>query len=197
MAALASLTATYTDSEGEDDPNEDSESKGAVVLTTPSGSPETNSNTSKPSSPQSGRPGKPAKLVSYIDESIISDDEVPIEGTEESPSQAVVEDNTNSVEMEIVEEDGIQLPPEPPGRCSAELQEKILRFHEKMQNNMLDMNAVIQQRKDFRNPSIYEKLIHFCGINELGELLNNYYIFFVLLQYNILCTNFSKFTLLC
>lgn len=167
MAALASLTATYTDSEGEDDPNDDSESKGAVILTTPSGSPETNSNTSKPNSPQSGRPGKPAKLVSYIDESIISDDEAPIGEMEES--QPVVEDNTNSVEMEILEEDGIQLPPDPAGHCSAELQEKILRFHEKMQNNMLDMNGVIQQRKDFRNPSIYEKLIHFCGINELGE----------------------------
>lgn len=167
MAALASLTATYTDSEGEDDPNEDSESKGAVILTTPSGSPETNSNNSRPTSPHSGKPGKLAKLVSYIDESIISDDEAPTAETEEAPYSPVAEDNTN-VDMEIVEEDGIQLPPEPPGRCSAELQEKILKFHEKMHNTTIDMNSVIQQRKDFRNPSIYEKLIHFCGINELG-----------------------------
>lgn len=27
---------------------------------------------------------------------------------------------------------------------------------------------VIEQRKDFRNPSIYEKLVQFCAINELG-----------------------------
>lgn len=32
----------------------------------------------------------------------------------------------------------------------------------------LDMNKVIQERKDFRNPSIYEKLIQYCGINEFG-----------------------------
>jgi len=37
-----------------------------------------------------------------------------------------------------------------------------------MQTQQMDMNAVIQKRKDFRNPSIYEKLIQFCGINELG-----------------------------
>lgn len=37
-----------------------------------------------------------------------------------------------------------------------------------MESSGLDMNKVIQQRKDFRNPSIYEKLIQFCSINELG-----------------------------
>nr|CAD7568663.1 unnamed protein product [Timema californicum] len=65
-------------------------------------------------------------------------------------------------------EDDVRLPPEPTGRCSNELQEKINRLYEKMQTTGLDMNRVIQQRKDFRNPSIYEKLIQFCSINELG-----------------------------
>jgi hypothetical protein len=31
-----------------------------------------------------------------------------------------------------------------------------------------DMNAVIQNKKAFRNPSIYEKLIEFCEIDEHG-----------------------------
>lgn len=30
------------------------------------------------------------------------------------------------------------------------------------------MLQAIQDRKDFRNPSIYEKLVQFCDINELG-----------------------------
>jgi len=30
------------------------------------------------------------------------------------------------------------------------------------------MNQFIQGRKDFRNPSIYDKLIQYCNINELG-----------------------------
>lgn len=100
--------------------------------------------------------------------------------------------------MEKVEDDDIQLPPEPPGHCSTELQEKITKLYEKMQGNDLDMNAVIQLRKDFRNPSIYEKLIQFCGINELGMFLifcilfmNQNYIFnFALYLVILLGTNY-------
>lgn len=62
---------------------------------------------------------------------------------------------------------GFQLPPEPKGKCPAELQEKITNLHTKMKQGM-DMNRHIQKRKEFRNPSIYEKLIQFCDINELG-----------------------------
>lgn len=31
-----------------------------------------------------------------------------------------------------------------------------------------DYNRIIQNKKQFRNPSIYEKLIQFCDIDELG-----------------------------
>lgn len=40
-------------------------------------------------------------------------------------------------------------------------------MHDKMKSGM-DMNKLIQERKEFRNPSIYEKLIQYCDINELG-----------------------------
>jgi hypothetical protein len=63
---------------------------------------------------------------------------------------------------------GVTIPPEPPGQCPAELQDKITRLYRKMESGGLDMNVLIQQRKEFRNPSIYEKLIQFCSINELG-----------------------------
>lgn len=62
---------------------------------------------------------------------------------------------------------GFQLPPEPKGKCPADLQDKIANMHAKMKLGM-DMNRLIQDRKEFRNPSIYEKLIQFCDINELG-----------------------------
>lgn len=58
----------------------------------------------------------------------------------------------------------VTLPPEPKGRCSKKLQDKIAKYYRKN----LDMNASIQNRKDFRNPSIYEKLISYLGIDELG-----------------------------
>lgn len=63
---------------------------------------------------------------------------------------------------------GVTIPPEPSGQCPAELQDKIARLYRKMESGGLDMNMLIQQRKEFRNPSIYEKLIQFCSINELG-----------------------------
>uniref|UniRef100_A0A0V0G705 Putative transcriptional regulator n=1 Tax=Triatoma dimidiata TaxID=72491 RepID=A0A0V0G705_TRIDM len=62
----------------------------------------------------------------------------------------------------------VELPPEPIGRCSIELQEKIATLTEKMKIKSVDMNQIIQERKSFRNPSIYEKLIQFCDINEFG-----------------------------
>jgi len=63
---------------------------------------------------------------------------------------------------------GVTIPPEPSGQCPVELQDKIARLYRKMESGGLDMNMLIQQRKEFRNPSIYEKLIQFCSINELG-----------------------------
>ncbi|XP_029933414.1 SAP30-binding protein isoform X2 [Myripristis murdjan] len=64
--------------------------------------------------------------------------------------------------------DEIRIPPEPPGRCSSHLQEKIYKLYERKLHGDFDTNSHIQKKKEFRNPSIYEKLIQFCGIDELG-----------------------------
>lgn len=102
------------------------------------------------------------------------------------------------VDLTPADNDDIQLPPEPPGRCAQDLQDKITRLYEKMQTTGMDMNQVIQKRKDFRNPSIYEKLIQFCAINELGtisSLLIFFYVFIIISYVNIFaCLLKSKFT---
>ncbi|XP_075205739.1 SAP30-binding protein isoform X3 [Anomaloglossus baeobatrachus] len=64
--------------------------------------------------------------------------------------------------------DDIRIPPEPSGRCSNNLQEKIHKLYERKLKEGTDMNQIIQKKKEFRNPSIYEKLIQFCSIDELG-----------------------------
>ncbi|XP_030387259.1 SAP30-binding protein [Scaptodrosophila lebanonensis] len=61
-----------------------------------------------------------------------------------------------------------QLPSEPKGKPPPELVAKIKKMYTKMKQTNMDMNRVIQDRKEFRNPSIYEKLIQFCAINEFG-----------------------------
>lgn len=62
-----------------------------------------------------------------------------------------------------------QLPPEPTGRCSNKLQEKIIDLLEKKHRKNLDLNTNIQNRKDFRNPSIYKKLLSYLNLDETGS----------------------------
>ncbi|KAK7604081.1 hypothetical protein V9T40_004354 [Parthenolecanium corni] len=75
-----------------------------------------------------------------------------------------IESDSESKEVEEVDED---LPPEPSGKCSPEMEEKIKNFFSKIEAGQ-DLNKKLQNNKAFRNPSIYEKLIEFCNVNELG-----------------------------
>ena len=61
----------------------------------------------------------------------------------------------------------VMFPPEPPGHCSPNLQDKVADALEKsLQQGPFNKSA--EQGKDFRNPSIYEKMVEFCTINEYG-----------------------------
>ncbi|NXA63822.1 S30BP protein, partial [Mohoua ochrocephala] len=64
--------------------------------------------------------------------------------------------------------DEIKIPPEPPGRCSNQLQDKIQKLYEMKMKEGMDLNYMIQSKKAFHNPSLYEKLIQFCFIDEIG-----------------------------
>jgi hypothetical protein len=66
-------------------------------------------------------------------------------------------------------QDQVRIPDAPETQqCSQQLIDKIARLHKLMQEGR-DMNAIIQQKKSFRNPSIYEKLIAYCEIDEFGS----------------------------
>ncbi|XP_034940643.1 SAP30-binding protein [Chelonus insularis] len=203
--ALASLTATYTDSEGEDGVDDDLQENS----NTPQGAAPQNAQVGQPralTSPQSGRSASNSpnvassvggtsnsnlsnpltlvtdvsrvqRLVSYIDDPVLSDDEglaaAPVESQPAENGGLSATEQSPSRQGELVSDGeadqyGVTIPPEPPGQYPSELQEKITQLFRKMESGGLDMNKVIQQRKDFRNPSIYEKLIQFCSINELG-----------------------------
>ena len=69
-----------------------------------------------------------------------------------------------------IDEQSIQIPDAPSKQCTEELTEKVINYHNKMRQGM-DMNKSIQSMKSFRNPSIYEKLITFCNIDEFGTNL--------------------------
>uniref|UniRef100_V5IIL4 Putative sap30-binding protein n=1 Tax=Ixodes ricinus TaxID=34613 RepID=V5IIL4_IXORI len=174
--ALASLTETYTDSEGELDSDSDSNELPAPAPRPIE--PKPPSIDSTPSS-QNGVP-----LVSYraeeddddFGEDVIVADEDSISdllsdvGRPAEPRTPVRPESPVSFHRCLLDHgpNRLFLPPEPPGRCSQALQDKISRLYERKLRDGKDMNASIQTRKDFRNPSIYEKLIAYCGIDEMG-----------------------------
>lgn len=153
MSALASLTANYTDSEDDGNtPGERKYSTEEMSISEESSPPQEQifiSQLKVPNSAPAVDDDKKTNLVSYFEDHDI-----------------VMSDEDMDRRSDIVEED--ILPSEPLGRCSNELQDKIARLHEKMEKDGMDMNVLIQKRKDFRNPSIYEKLLQYCNINELG-----------------------------
>ena len=51
---------------------------------------------------------------------------------------------------------------------SSYVQEKFENLFRKKVDYGYDYNKIIQQKKAFRNPSIYEKFILFCDIDEFG-----------------------------
>lgn len=192
ISSLASLTATYTDSEGEDEHEHEEHQPGVKVGTVVLTEESSLSKPPTPSAPAVKRKRTNVKrLVSYQDDHddtyVTTEEEGEAsEGDEEHDSDmdnngnaaAPLDETENSPEAKMQAEleakasaaaaHGVRLPDEPKGKCSAELQDKINKFYDKMISGGLDMNRVIQQRKDFRNPSIYEKLIQYCKINELG-----------------------------
>ncbi|XP_018015339.1 SAP30-binding protein [Hyalella azteca] len=65
--------------------------------------------------------------------------------------------------------DGIKLPPAPVGKkCSQALQEKVAKAVAAVQRGEQNYNYSIQHKKEFRNPSIYEKLVEHLRLDENG-----------------------------
>jgi len=176
-SALDSLTAQYTDSEGEED-------KGPLEEDSPQLAPSLaerlkgEGGTGTPGSGNSARSTpKKTQLVSYNDpDAGLSDEDrepVPMElESDENEEDEEAENGENGEERShIMEElwvEGVKLPPEPAGQCPRELQEKIEKMWKRKMEERTDFNYMIQNKKAFRNPSIYEKLILHLNIDELG-----------------------------
>ena len=176
---MTALTANYTDSEeeasgseGEREPSPSGSAPNRTIAAI-KGSP-TGSGSSVKSTPS-----KRTRLVSYgADEADKSLEQDPDEAEDDKNEPVDMDlDTEDDPETEAQREapphveawtEGVSLPPEPPGSCSPSLQEDINRLYQRKKETGYDMNAAIQGRKAFRNPSIYEKLIQFCNIDEHG-----------------------------
>lgn len=188
MAALASLTEMYSDSDGEDgihkneqldgtdsaDEHSDASVKTSAVVGAQAQESKWFLGNETVKAPQPVN--RPSNLVSYLNDTAISDDEgerdhvlpEPMEEGTPEPLSPPNSDDSSTAQDKVSPLSSIELPPEPAGKCSNEMQQKIGALNEKMKIKGHDMNLSIQERKSFRNPSIYEKLIQYCGINEFG-----------------------------
>uniref|UniRef100_A0A671PNS7 SAP30 binding protein n=1 Tax=Sinocyclocheilus anshuiensis TaxID=1608454 RepID=A0A671PNS7_9TELE len=157
-ALLSSLAAYGDDSEQDSDPDtDDQESHGGLVW--------------------AGYGEDEVSRVEEADEKPSdnedSDDDSTRNSEEESSDSGRTQDDVKyffffftaqfSEKVRNMSPDEIRIPPEPPGRCSSHLQEKIFKLYERKLHGDFDTNSHIQKKKD-----IYEKLIQFCGIDELG-----------------------------
>lgn len=66
------------------------------------------------------------------------------------------------------EEEEVKLPPSPAEKCSQEAEERFRTYFARKAAGV-DLNMTIQNRQDFKNPSMYEKLIEAAGLDELGS----------------------------
>lgn len=74
----------------------------------------------------------------------------------------------NESPLNAEEEEEVKLPPSPPERCSEEDEERFRSYFERKAAGV-DLNLMIQKRRDFKNPSMYEKLIEAFDVDELGS----------------------------
>jgi hypothetical protein len=135
--SLASLTATYTDSEGEDEEDPGHLEAGTVTLTE-------DSSLSKPPTPVGPVKRKRTnvnRLVSYQDETYVSS-EGEGTGAEEEEDEEQNENETSGskdgqgsptkTEGRRPVPTDVELPPEVKGKCTAEHQEKVNKHYEKV-----------------------------------------------------------------
>lgn len=169
MSALHTLTEQYTDSEGEE------EGRGDVNYSDPEEK-QIKAELLIPQPKKSKQSKKVKRLVSYNDNEMQEDitdeeeDESEEKVKEDEEDDKKAQDNIENLSRieSYVKKYGYSLPPEPTTKLDPKFQENITNLYQKIVNHGFDLNKYIQDKKEFRNPSIYDKLIQFCDINELG-----------------------------
>ncbi|GAB6022089.1 hypothetical protein CHUAL_006231 [Chamberlinius hualienensis] len=188
---LASLTANYTDSDASDSDEHDEEEKreNSSTITTTAATTTTNTQTKAISTTTNDAltnnfQSFAADHTESTTNSVSELGHITDEDQSDTSDRGEIEDddedtnnnvnvNSNNINNNVARTnesmDEVEIPPEPHGWCSKQLQDKITEKYELMMREGLDSNALIQNKKQFRNPSIYEKLIEVCQIEEMGS----------------------------
>lgn len=129
--------------------------------------------------------GTPKKKLSLLVEYADDDNEITDEESQEEIEEEKIPDPTpeneivtspqpieqpseNEEEKEKESETGVKLPPEPTAKCPEKVQLEFSKYHHEMLNGK-NINDAYLKTKKLKNPSIYEKLLLFCKIDEKGS----------------------------
>lgn len=192
--SLGQLTANYTDSEGEEDQASDEESQRSTPEHSRVGELKEGTGKGTPGSIDTTGSGTntpvkkvPIRLVSNsyggVDDDELEEgeeaDEEEDKGALEEPDEVLNpepmdtgtddEDDEVSATTQRDRDLGIALPPPPPGKASQQLQDNVTRYVNNVRRGNKDYDIIIQNKKEFRNPSIYEKLIDLLDLDEMGS----------------------------
>ncbi|TKR70295.1 hypothetical protein L596_022337 [Steinernema carpocapsae] len=86
-----------------------------------------------------------------------------------STPQSVGSTEDETLEERMERENAVRMPSPPLEACSPTLEAHFHKLFEKKFNGRVDPNRQIQERQDFKNPSIYEKVIEYCDLDEIGS----------------------------
>lgn len=159
-ARLVSYDDEFEEEKGEEPKDEEIDKDVGTVEDTVSDEKVISKDATDEDSSQEKNPAQDAMMI-------INDSSEKVQSEEKDDQK--VEDLVTETSNSIPEIKMPQLPPEPTGRCSNTLQDKIRTLLEKTHQENLDLNTNIQNRKDYRNPSIYKKLLQYLNIDETGS----------------------------
>ncbi|KAK0410505.1 hypothetical protein QR680_005161 [Steinernema hermaphroditum] len=86
-----------------------------------------------------------------------------------STPQSVGSTEDETIEERKERENAVRMPSPPLEPCPEHLESVFSKLFEKKFNGILNPTKQIQERKDFKNPSIYEKFIEFFDLDEIGS----------------------------
>ncbi|CAG8655486.1 16090_t:CDS:2, partial [Dentiscutata erythropus] len=119
-------------------------------------------------SPQSDTAKSSDKQEKHIsdDKPIISNEQLLSDDSEDARQHSAMRKLLTPKSIEGRENWGI--PPEPEAECDPILQEKIVHFHS-LSKKGVHFNENLLKNKAFRNPHIYNKLVEFVELDEIGS----------------------------
>ncbi|CAF1437477.1 unnamed protein product [Rotaria sp. Silwood1] len=107
------------------------------------------------------------ETTTFTEQRIVTSDVLNVTPLKPEETSSCRTDLTPNYPLIFFEDADIRIPPESTKRCSTNFQEKFEEY-KRFKKTDVDHNVRIQELKDFRNPYMYERMISYLDIDEIG-----------------------------